>query len=153
MTRSGFGTFLGESLRILAREVPEAYREMCRALVGREVGLQVDDSTVAVLYESERAVLLHEPRRPTVDVRTSRDAILALIDARTSFIDAALEEALDLRGTPGDLLAFLDGLTAYLHGSVRAPSFPALLRRYRIADPLAHAVPTRTRRPSRGDAG
>jgi hypothetical protein len=133
MAESRFDAFLGDSLRILSIEAPEAYREMCRVLLGREVGIEVDGCAVGVLYERERAVLLPEPRSPAVDVKTTRDAILALVDARISLVDAALRDALQLRGSPGDLLAFLDGLAAYLHGSVRAPSFPALLRRYRKA--------------------
>jgi hypothetical protein len=54
-----------------------------------------------------------------------------LIDARLTLLDAVLSDALAMTGAPDDLLAFHDGLIAYVHGAVRAPSFPALLSAYR----------------------
>jgi hypothetical protein len=68
---------------------------------------------------------------PAIDVRTTRATVLALIDAELSLVDAVLADHLSLRGALPDLLAFHEGLTTYVHGAVRAPSFPALLAAYR----------------------
>jgi hypothetical protein len=126
-----FADFLDDSFAALRDEVPEIHAEMCRRLAPREVGLVVDHEVVAIAFTRDDAVFLSERRRPVVDVRTTGRAILDLIDARSTLRESVLDERLELRGGPDDLLAFHEGLMAYLHGGVRAPSFPRLLRAFR----------------------
>jgi hypothetical protein len=135
MHAESFIDFLAESILALEREVPLAHSTMCRVLAGREVRLDVDGDHFAVVFEIDSASILAEPRSSNVDVKTSRDTILELIDARLTLVDALFAETLHVQGDPTDVLAFLDGLGAYLQGAVRSPSFPGLLRRYRAAAP------------------
>jgi hypothetical protein len=46
-------------------------------------------------------------------------------------VSAVLSDVHVLRGRPADVLAFHDGLAAYVHGGVRAPSFRRLLVEFR----------------------
>ncbi len=133
MPETTFAEFLSESFDLLKSEVPQAHAELCRRLAPHEVHLRVDDEDVAVRFESTRARFLPAPCAASVGVETSRDTILALVDAETTLEDAVLDGPLVLRGHCDDLLAFHDGLVAYVHGAVRAPSFPGLLRRFRHA--------------------
>ncbi|HYC22481.1 MAG TPA: hypothetical protein VEI94_07255 [Candidatus Bathyarchaeia archaeon] len=140
MPERPFADFLDESFAALRAEVPGIHAEMCRRLAPREVELVVDDERIAIAFSREGAAFLGESRRPAIAVRTKGRAILDLIDALATLREAVLDERLELRGAPDDLLAFHEGLMAYLHGGVRAPSFPRLLRDFRrrqVAAPVA----------------
>lgn len=119
------------SFETLAREVPSAYAAMCARLAGREVALAVDGERVAIRFAPEEATFLATPDAPAVELRTSRATILDVIDARHSLVSAVVADAMWLRGRPADVLAFHDGLAAYVHGGVRAPGFRALLAEFR----------------------
>jgi len=108
---------------------------MCRRLDGRRVGLRVDDERVAVVFARDDARIVADTGLCTVDVRTSHTAVLRVIDARDTLMSAVLADRLVLRGAPRDVLAFHDGLMAYVHGAVRARSFPELLRQFRQRRP------------------
>ena len=132
-----FAHFLGRSLDALAEELPAIYAEMCRTLAPRAVRIALDGEVVTVACTPERATLLDvhgaldSLDAPAVDVRTSRAAIVALIDARSTLVESVVADRVELRGKLDDLVAFHDGLVVYLHGAVRAPSFPALLLLFR----------------------
>jgi hypothetical protein len=126
-----FRTFLARSFDALRREAPEAYTRMCRRLDPRRVDLRVDDERVAVVFARDEARIVPDASPGTVEVRTTRTAVLRVIDARDSLMSAVLADRLVLRGAPRDVLAFHDGLMAYVHGAVRARSFPELLRQFR----------------------
>ena len=138
-----FRTFLARSFDALRREVPEAYSRMCRRLASRAVALRVDEERVAVVFARDEARIVADGRECAVEVRTSRTAVLRVIDARDTLMSAVLADRLVLRGAPRDVLAFHDALMAYVHGAVRARSFPDLLRQFR----------QRRRRTSRPRAG
>ncbi|MBI4516544.1 MAG: hypothetical protein HY699_12100 [Deltaproteobacteria bacterium] len=131
-TEKRFSDFLAESFAVLRRELPHAYEEMCRRLAPRAVAITVDDDTVCLRFERAAALTVIAHQRPALSVRTTRAAILALVDAQSTLLEAVLAEQLQLRGHPDDVLGFYDGLMAYLHGAVRAPSFPQLLQSYRL---------------------
>ena len=133
MPETTFAEFLAESFDLLRREVPQAHAEVCRRLAPRGVRLHVGAEDVAVRFERSGTRFPAAPGAASVDVETNRETILALIDAETTLVDAVLDGSLVLRGAGDDLLAFHDGLVAYVHGAVRAPSFPGLLRRFRRA--------------------
>ena len=116
---------------------------MCRRLASRGVALRVDEERVAVVFTRDEARIVADGDPCAVEVRTSRTAVLRVIDARDTLMSAVLGDRLVLRGAPRDVLAFHDGLMAYVHGAVRARSFPGLLRQFR----------QRRRRTSRPRAG
>lgn len=126
-----FAFFLGRSLDALARELPAIYLTMCATLAPREVSIRVDGELVSVLCGADQARLLAVPEQPAVEVVTSRAAIVDLIDARSTLVESVLADRVRLRGKLDDLVAFHDGLIVYLHGAVRGPSFPDLLRQFR----------------------
>ena len=131
MSEPDFPDFLDRSLDIMSEEVPGAYAALCRVLDGRDVRVEVDGRPVGVEFVRGDARLTRSGTLRSVDVRTTRDAILSLVDAKETLLDAVLSERVVMAGAPDDLLAFHDGLMAYVHGAVRAPSFPALLQAYR----------------------
>jgi hypothetical protein len=104
---------------------------MCGALGTREVLIEVDGERTAVTSTKSATRVEAAPRAPVVECRTTREAIIDLVDARMTLVDAVVSERVWLRGSVGDLLAFYDGLMAYLGGAVRCPSFPWLLNDFR----------------------
>jgi hypothetical protein len=126
-----FRSFLLASFDILERELPWAYRAVCVTLAPRVVLLRVDRDAMGLRFEPTRIVLCPRAATACVEVETGRHTILAAIDAETTLLSAVLDDQLLLRGSAEDILAFHDALMWYLHGAVRAPSFPVLLRRYR----------------------
>jgi hypothetical protein len=131
MPEPAFAAFLWESFAVLRRELPETYRRLCSHLSPREVAIQVGDESVVVRFEPRGAQRLAVPVRPQIEVHTTRAAILSLIDARSTLVESILGDELLLRGTADELLRFHDALMIYVHGAIRAPSFPHLLRAYR----------------------
>jgi hypothetical protein len=127
----GFGAFLRESFDVLAREVAWAHAALCATLAPREIALRVGAERVALRFTRDAVLHLPAPAAPAIACATDRDTILAVLDAEATLLSAVLDDRLLLRGTPDHLLAFHDALVLYVHGAVRAPSFPALLRRFR----------------------
>jgi hypothetical protein len=128
-----FGPFLLDSFAVLGREVPWAHAGLRAALAPREILLRVDDEPVPLRFTRAAIEPLFAPAAPAIVCATDRRTILRVIDAEASLLSAVMDESLALRGSPDDLLAFHDALVLYLHGAVRAPSFPALLRRFRAS--------------------
>jgi hypothetical protein len=128
----GFAAFLRRSLELLERELPEALRALSARMASRSVLLSVDGERVQLRFTPRIALGLPE-ERATVTVTTTRRTILDVVDRGTSLADAVLADHLVLVGAPADLLAFHDGLLDYVHGAVRAPSFPGLLGEFRTA--------------------
>lgn len=132
MVETTFRQHLASALAALADEMPSLYTRMVGALGGREVLLVIDGESVAICFAGGDA-LLPAARSPSVTCVTTTAAILALVAGRTSVEDAIWRDWILLRGGVADLLAFHDGLMAYLHGAVRSPSFPARLERFSLA--------------------
>ena len=130
--KRSFTDFLATSFALLEQEVPAVYALMCRQLAPRAIVLRVDADTVHVVFSAARAAFVQRPPRIVdVELRTTHATVLRVIDAETTLADAVLADSLELRGHLDALVAFHDGLMTYVHGAVRAPSFPRLLRTYR----------------------
>jgi hypothetical protein len=126
-----FASFLGRSLDLLRRELPWGHEALCRALSPRVVVITVDGEATGVSCEEAMLRVGAASEDPAVECRTTRGAILELVDARMTLVDAVCCDRVELRGSVEDLLAFHDGLMVYLGGAVRCPSFPWLLREFR----------------------
>jgi hypothetical protein len=129
-----FADFLRESFDALRRELPEVHGVMCGCLAEREVELRVGEEIVSLAFTATDVELRPSCGAPAAAVRTSRAGILDLIDARSTLLDSVLAGRLELAGTLDELARFHDGLMAYLHGAMRAPSFRSILRRFRDAE-------------------
>lgn len=127
---------------LLRREVPQAYAQMCRQFAPRVVVLHVDGEVVPVVFSHHDAHFVEMQSDHHVEVRTTKRGILSVVDAESTMMEAVLDERLMLRGSPDDLLAFHDGFLMYVHGAVRAPSFPSLLDAYRRVPPVPHSAAT-----------
>jgi hypothetical protein len=132
---SSFFEFLDRSLGVLARECPRAYRRALDSLGSQRLSLCVDDEPMSLAAVAGRHVLVRDARPGDVHVRFDRPLVLALLDARTSLVDAALNGDLFLKGAADALVAFDDVLRAFVHGLARCVSAPHLLDSYRRETP------------------
>src|SRR5262245_22772331 len=85
------------------------------------------------------------PARGSIIMTTSRQTLLDLVDGKLSVITAIDQRSLRLWASASDLLAFDQGMTAYLHGAVRSGACTDLLTRFRdwAAAPSAGDAPQR----------
>lgn len=125
--------FVEASLASLRGEFPQAYFLMCRALAGRTVLLSIDGEEIPLAFEPRTARVAPKLPQADVRVRTTREAILDVLDDRLSLEGAVESGRLELWGAIEDLERFHDALLVYVGGAVRCPSFPALLDRFREA--------------------
>lgn len=129
-----FGRFVSRGLGALRAELPWAYRRMADALCGRDVLLTVSGEDVPITAAGGEVTTHPAPPEhfaPRVTLRTERAVVARLADAELTVVDAVVSGAVTLRGDVDDLVAFHEGLMAFLHGAVRSPSFPALLDEFR----------------------
>jgi hypothetical protein len=125
-----FTPFLARALTLFEDEVPAVYRELARRVATREVRCDIDGDRITIRCDGHRLRLERRSVSPAVYIRTSRDVIVDLVEGGTSLMDAVWEERIFLRGELEDLVAFHDGLAAFLSGAVRCPAFPELLDDY-----------------------
>ena len=123
---------LDESFSVLRQEVPEAHRRMCAELHGDAVAIRVDDESVVVTCDG---AAMHTQDTGMTDgvsaeIRTSRKAILHVLNGHVTLTDAVLADAVGVRASLEALVRLNRGLALYVHGAVRAPSFPELLERF-----------------------
>lgn len=118
-----------DSVTVLREDTRDLYERMCTCLGSRVVQIIVDDEPVT-LDAASGALTLSE-REPVVRATASREAILEVLDGKRTLEEAVLAERIELFGRVDDLLAFHAALQSYVHGAVRSPRFPRLLRRFR----------------------
>lgn len=138
---AGLAEYVAGSLRVLRAEMPGAYRLLCGMLAPREVLIVVDGEQVPLRFAASEARVLDRPQEPRVLARTSRRAILDVVDARMSLQEAVDAGVLLLEGTAEDLSRFHEGLLTYVRGAVRCPSFPSILDRFRAELPDGGGAP------------
>lgn len=129
-----FAAFLSRALTLLSLEVPWVYRALCDALGRRDTRITVDNDAVTVRCDGQAVGVLQGLGTPVVQCIATRSAILSVIDARMTLVEAIECDALWLAGDVEDLLAFHEGLIMFVHGAVRCSSFPELLRSYRALE-------------------
>jgi hypothetical protein len=127
-----FRSFLRRSMQLLRDEQPAAYVAMCRQLAAHGVQLQVGSERVGLRFATVE-VSFDDAVQPQICVRTSKAAVVGVLDAEMSLAEAVLNDKLVVIGALPDLVAFEEALSFYVHGAVRAPSFPLLWREYRNA--------------------
>lgn len=122
-----FADLVERSLAALRREHPEAYGRFGRTLAGTTVALRVDGEAMTLAFDGEASLHRGASAAP-VEFTATCAALLDLVQGRLSLRDAVRSGRADLRGAVPALARFDEALMLYLHGAVRSPTFPALVR-------------------------
>jgi len=130
-----FFTFLSRSLELLQHEAPDGYAVVRERLGKRSVRLDVEGKVLDLRLGSGGHQLAAREGTAAIELRTSRDLVVALVEARTSLLTALESDDLLLRGAPEDLIALHDALVAYVRAAVRSYSMPRLLEAFLSAPP------------------
>lgn len=131
MPRSEFADFLARSLRILQREVPEAFARMAARLGDRGVRLSVDGRPCTLRFGAADFAIEDGEAPAQVEIVTRRGTILDLVDARLTLEDAIRSDRVFLRGPVDGVGRFHAALLSFLNGAMRASSMPEVLTDYR----------------------
>ena len=107
------------------------YVAFCAALGSRTVRLVVDGERMGLAGNGRTLVLGTPPPSPTVCLETDTACIETLLSGEESLLSSARAGRLHMAGAVTDLIAFHEALVGYLHGTVRSPSMPDVLRRFR----------------------
>lgn len=137
---------LAESFAVLAAELPPAWERFCAFLDGYAVEIRVDGESFTVRFAADTATIAGVARiagttlaAPAIPAAPETDALLAttrrtiedVLDARLSLREAVMGDALHVVAPLAMMGRLHAGILAYVHGGVRCPSFPALLKRFR----------------------
>ena len=120
-----------ESLEALRAERPDDFAALAALLAGRAIALDVDGERFAVAFSAGEAAIADTAEAPAVRLRMSRRLIADVVRAETTLVDAAREDRLEVIGGVAEIALVYDGLMLYVHGAIRAPSFPGLWERFR----------------------
>ena len=122
-----FRRFLDRALTAIESEVPEAHRALCSSLERSTVRLCVDRERMIVTEEHGRVLLKDDVGDTLVEFATDSATLLALTSGDSSFLDAALDDRMIVKGAVYDIVLFYDALVLFLQAAVRSPSLPWLL--------------------------
>jgi hypothetical protein len=125
-----FGQDLETSLEALAKEAPAHFLAVERHLAGRSVTIAVGGAPPVRVQLQGAPPWVHPGAEGDVSVAIAQRDLDALVAGAITIEDALWSQRLSLRGRLDDVLAFMDGLTAWLHGALRAPSLSELHRAY-----------------------
>jgi hypothetical protein len=121
---------LRASLALLAAESPLHLRAMQAALRNRQVRISLDEEPPTRLVVDPSGLhVVGEGDPAQVDVSLASHDLLRVLAGEQTLEEAIVAGQVTVRGTCDDVLAFDDGLRAWLHGAVRSPSFSTLLER------------------------
>jgi hypothetical protein len=125
---------LAESFVVLASELPPAWTRFSACLDGCTVEIHVDGESFTVGIAAGTATIAGGPATPAPAdalLETTRRTIEDVLDARLSLREAVMHDALQVVAPLAMMSRLHAGILAYVHGGVRCPSFPALLKRFR----------------------
>lgn len=123
---------LGRAFAVLHAEAPVHAELLCEALARLAVHALIGAERLAPGVRGGRLVVAAPAGRADVTLCTSLPAMLALLEARQTLVEAVTRGELDVRGAAGALDAAADAFTTFLHGLVRAPSSAHLLDELRL---------------------
>jgi hypothetical protein len=122
------------ALQALARETPESFRRVARALEDRTLALQIDDERFWIRARGDSLELGPDaPDAWSARFRADRSAILDVIDGELSLEDALRASHLEAFGAVSDLLPALSALACFVEGAVRSATQEDLLEGLREA--------------------
>ncbi|MCW2901061.1 MAG: sterol transfer family protein [Streptosporangiaceae bacterium] len=126
-TRSVVGV-LRRSLEHLAAEVPESYQRLVADLDRLVVEVAVDAEVFSLRAGRGRVEVVDgHAATAGASIATTRNTVLAVLDAEVALAEAVESGRLEVRGSLDDILRAYDTLTAYVHAAIRASSAPGLI--------------------------
>jgi hypothetical protein len=134
VTETSVLELLAESFGVLAAELPAAWLRFCAALNGRAVELDVDGERFVVRFASGTVSIEAPAGDADARIATTRQTILDVLDARVTLREAVWRDLLQVTAPLTVMEPLHEAILAYVHGGVRCPSFPALLKRFRILE-------------------
>lgn len=124
---------LEDALAMVACEAPQHFAAMRDQLGTHAAVIRVGDDTRLQLCIAGDPPWVElsagGDQRDTVEVALSEGELGRLLRGESSIEEGILNGSLSARGALGDLLAFFDGLSSWLHGALRSPSLPKLHER------------------------
>jgi hypothetical protein len=122
-----FRRFLDRALGAIENEVPAVHRALCSSLSHSTIRLCVDHERMIITEERGRLLLKDDVRGPLVEFAIDSATLLALTSGESSFLDAALDDRMMVKGAVDEIVLFYDALVLFLQAAVRSPSLPWLL--------------------------
>ena len=123
--------FVRDSILVLEREAPAFYASFAAALRGRRLLVSGDGDPFTLAFSTRAVEFVRSDGSAELCLRVDRPTILALVEADLALEDALRLDRLMVRGNLENVVDLFDGLSVYLRGAVRCPSFPALLSAFR----------------------
>ena len=123
----GVAALLRRSFEHLAGEVPQSFRHLVGELGPLVVEVDVGGELFSVRGGGGLAVADGPSGTADVRIRTSREAVLEVLDAALGLPEAVETDRVQVHGALDDVVRAHDALIAYAHAAVRAPSLPGLL--------------------------
>ena len=148
MAKSGAGAFapyLERSLALLEREAPVHFAATRRALGGRAVAITIGAAHSVSVCLEQVAPWVRRGDAGEVEVAAALPDLNALLRGEFTIEEGLDAGRLSVRGALDHVLAFLDALTAWLHGAMRTGSLTELHRNFLAGHDL---VPTTDTRPT-----
>jgi hypothetical protein len=137
---------LEDALALVADEAPMQFAAMRARLGGNDAVVRVGAAAplrLSVAGDPPWVAPWPESAAPgAVDLALSEGELGRLLRGESSIEDGIFDGTLSVRGALGDLLAFFDGLSSWLHGALRSPSLPKLHERCLAENAGASSGPT-----------
>ena len=118
---------LAAAFATLRAEAPVHHGLLCDALAELTVHIVADGEHLAPRPFAAGLEVVEPRGAPGVTIRAGLAAVLALLEARRTLVDAIARGELDVWGSPDALDAAADAFASFLHGMVRAASSAALV--------------------------
>jgi hypothetical protein len=125
---------LQDALTILQHDAPAAFYRVVRELAGSTVDIVVDDEMFHVRGNADALIVAEHLSGAPAVVTTHVDAILDLIDGKTTYLDAFRCGRLALKGNVQMMLSIARAATAFAEGAVRSPRIKGPLLALRTSD-------------------
>ena len=131
MTDPTLRRLLVESFEVLRTDLPPSYGALCRRLDRLAIEIRVDGEGFVVRFSESRAGVADISGSTDAHIETSVGCILAVIDGAIDLSEAVMRHEVRVVGALSVVTRLHEGILAYVHGAVRCPAFPELLRRLR----------------------
>jgi hypothetical protein len=135
-----FFRFLARALAALDEEAPDAASALAHSLAGIALEMTVDGESRWLVVRNGRCTL-SASGASSAAFRSTREVLVALLEARRTLLDAILCDDLVLSGAPHAVAAIYDAMSAFVQGGMRSRSIARLLDAYLTAGQPCSVTP------------